>query len=378
MRVLVLNSGSSSLKYRLFDLAADPQMLSAGAIERVGEDGGDAADHEQALHRVFAELPDDEIGGIGHRVVHGGETFVEPTLVDQAVVDGIRRLSALAPLHNPANLRGIEVASELRPDVPQVAVFDTAFHRTLPPAAYRYAVPESVYRDYGVRRYGFHGTSHAHVARRAAEALERPPGDCNLVTLHLGNGSSAAAIAGGRSVDTSMGLSPLEGLVMGTRSGDLDPAVVFHLIREAGMTPDEVETLLNRRSGLLGLSGENDLRRVEERAGVGDESAALALDVMAHRLRKYVGAYVAVLGRVDALVFTGGIGQYSALVRERVCADLDGLGIAVDASRNAAATGRETTDIATAGATTRVLVVPTDEELEIAQQTAARIRALRS
>jgi len=374
VRVLVLNSGSSSLKYRLFDLLdAHAEVLASGAVERIGEAGGDAADHEEALRGVFADLPDSGLGGIGHRVVHGGETFVEPTLVDESVMDGIRELSTLAPLHNPANLRGIEVAAELRPDVPQVAVFDTAFHRTLPPAAYRYAVPESVYADHGVRRYGFHGTSHAHVVRRAAAALGRAPEDCDLVTLHLGNGSSAAAIRDGRSVDTSMGLSPLEGLVMGTRSGDLDPAVVFHLIREAGMTPDDVETLLNRRSGLVGLAGENDLRRVEERAARGDDAAVLALDVMVHRLRKYVGAYVAILPRVDALVFTGGIGQHSSLVRARVCAGLDRLGIAVDPDRNAAATGRETADIATPDAPTRVLVVPTDEELEIARQTAARL-----
>lgn len=386
MRVLVLNSGSSSLKHRLLDLdgpgAEDrAEVLAEGVVERIGEDGGGAPDHEAALRGVFADLDADQPGGgpalgaIGHRVVHGGEAFVGPTLVDQGVIAGIRQVGALAPLHNPANLRGIEVAFELQPDVPQVAVFDTAFHRTLPPAAFRYAVPDDLYREHGVRRYGFHGTSHAFVARRAAAALGRAPEDCDLVTLHLGNGSSAAAIRRGRSVDTSMGLSPREGLVMGTRSGDLDPAVVFHLVREAGMSPDDVETLLNRGSGLRGMTGENDLRRVEERAGAGDETAQLALDVLVHRVRKYVGAYLAVLGGADALVFTGGIGQHSALVRERVCAGLDRLGIAVDAERNAAAGGREVADVATDDALTRVLVVPTDEELEIARQTVACVNA---
>jgi acetate kinase len=398
VQVLVLNSGSSSIKYQVFD--HDLTVLATGLLERIGEPQGRAthlivaddrelvveepiADHEVGFARLVAVLEEagvgTELGAIGHRVVHGGDEFVAPTVIDAAVMDRIRAQVPLAPLHNPANLTGIEVATRLRPELPQVAVFDTAFHGTLPPHAYRYAVPAELHRDHGVRRYGFHGTSHAYVARRAAEHLGRPIGELKLITLHLGNGASATAIDGGRSVETSMGLSPLEGLVMGTRSGDIDPAVIFHLIRQAGMSPDEVETLLNRRSGMKGLCGENDLRTVADRAGTGDEDAQLALDVYCHRIRKYVGAYTAVLGGLDALVFTAGVGENADGIRAQVCRDLEVLGIELDPGRNTGARAAGATDGVVAvhadGSRAAVLVVATDEEREIAESTLAAVGA---
>jgi acetate kinase len=303
--------------------------------------------------------------------VHGGDRFREPTVIDDEVVAGIEALIPLAPLHNPANLQGIEVARRQWPDVTQVAVFDTAFHAALPEVAYRYAVPEAWYSDHGVRRYGMHGTSHGYVARRAAEVLDRPLGQLRLVTAHLGNGTSMAAVADGHSVDTSMGLSPLEGLVMGTRSGDIDPTIVFHVARGTGLAHDAIERALNRDSGLTGLCGDNDLRAIEQRAAGGDERAALALAVFCHRIRKYVGAYTAVLGGIDALVFTAGIGEHSPTVRARVCDGLAFLGLELDAEANAAST----TVVSSDDSAVAVLVVPTDEELEIATQTLAAIGA---
>jgi acetate kinase len=396
VQVLVLNSGSSSIKYQVFD--HDLTVLATGLLERIGEAQGRAthrivaddhdlvveepiADHEVGFARLVAVLEEagvgTELGAIGHRVVHGGDEFVAPTLIDAAVIDRIRAQVPLAPLHNPANLTGIEVATRLRPELPQVAVFDTAFHGALPPHAYRYAVPAELHRDHGVRRYGFHGTSHAYVARLAAEHLGRPIGELKLITLHLGNGASATAIDGGRSVETSMGLSPLEGLVMGTRSGDIDPAVIFHLIREAGMDPHEVETLLNRGSGLKGLCGDNDLRTVADRAAGGDEDAQLALDVYCHRIRKYVGAYTAVLGGLDALVFTAGVGENASGVRARVCRDLGMLGIELDVDRNDGARVSDAPGgvvaIHAEGSRVAVLVAATDEEREIAASTLATI-----
>ena len=400
MHVLVLNSGSSSVKYRLFD--GDLTVLASGLIERIGEETGRAThrlgagdavreevedapvpNHEAAFGSLVAALEDAGLGGdlvaIGHRVVHGGAEFVAPTVIDEAVLERIRAQIPLAPLHNPANLTGIEAATALRPDVTQVAVFDTAFHGTLPPHAYRYAVPDEVHRDHGVRRYGFHGTSHAYVAHRAAEHLGRPLEDLALITLHLGNGASATAIDGGRSVDTSMGLSPLEGLVMGTRSGDIDPAVVFHLLREADMSPDAVETLLNRRSGLAGLCGDNDLREIERRVTEGDAAARLALDVYCYRIRKYIGAYTAALGRLDAVVFTAGVGENSATVRAQVCRGLDVLGIAVDPDRNTTADADDgVVAIHADDAPVAVLVAATDEEREIAEQTLAAAAPVRA
>lgn len=358
MRVLVLNTGSSSVKYQLID-AESEQRLAGGVVEEV-------TDHAEALAAIGDELADAAVDAVGHRVVHGGERFSEPTLVDDAAVEAIRELVPLAPLHNPANLLGIEQARRRWPDVPHVAVFDTAFHRTLPPAAYRYAVPDHWYTELGVRRYGFHGTSHRYVARRAAAVLGRPLDEIDLITAHLGNGASMTAVARGRSVETSMGLTPLQGLVMGTRSGDVDPAVVAHVSAAAGRDPLDVIGDLNRSSGLRGLSGSSDMREILERCDLGDAAAQLAFDAFCHRVRMYVGAYLAVLGRCDAIVFTGGIGEHSARVRAVALDRLEGLGIVIDAERNAAHAERISPD----GPGIAVLVVPTDEEREIARQTA--------
>ena len=360
MRVLVLNSGSSSVKYQLVE-SDTGERLAGGIIEEV-------VDQDSALREIVAEIErlDQPIDAIGHRVVHGGAVFAEPTRLDDDVVEVIRELVPLAPLHNPANLAGIEAARATWPTVAQVAVFDTAFHRTLPPAAHRYAVPESWYERHGVRRYGFHGTSHDYVSARAAEVLGRPREQLDLIVAHLGNGASITAIQGGRSVETSMGLSPLEGLVMGTRSGDVDPAVIGYVAAATGRPEADVLADLNRSSGLLGLCGDSDMREITARVEAGDVPAGLALDVFCHRIKKYVGAYVAVLGGCDALVFTAGIGEHSALVRARVCAGLEVFGLALDTDRNE----RSELVISADDASTAVLVVPTDEEHAIAEQTA--------
>jgi acetate kinase len=369
--VLVINCGSSTVKYQL--LAADAGRLLAGGVEEVP-----ARDHRGAFGRIGAALSRSgalaagSLAAIGHRVVHGGERFQAPARIDAAVCAAIRELAVLAPLHNPANLIGIEVCREAFPDVPQVAVFDTAFHQTLPAHAYRYAVPEAWYRRFGVRRYGFHGTSHRWVAERAAEALGRPLAALNLITLHLGNGASAAAIRAGRCVDTSMGLTPLEGLVMGTRSGDLDPAVPLFVQRAAGLAPEAADAALNQDSGLLGLAGTSDMRELLARERAGDERARLALELYCYRIRKYLGAYSAVLGRVDAVVFTGGIGENSARVRSLACTGLELLGIAVDERANVAAAG-EVAEIGSPGTPVRALVVRTNEELQIARETLATL-----
>ena len=361
-RILVLNSGSSSVKYRLY---AGTEQLAKGAVERIGEAGGGPADHEAALRGVLDTLDLTGLTAVGHRVVHGGLRFAEPTLVDDEVYAAITELIPLAPLHNPANLTGIRVARRLLPDVPQVAVFDTAFHRTLPEAAALYAIDRATAEEYGIRRYGFHGTSHAYVSRRTAELLGRPYGEVNTISLHLGNGASACAVAGGRSTATSMGMSPLEGLVMGTRSGDLDPAVVFHLHRVGGMGLDQIDDLLNHRSGLLGLCGANDMREVLARRAAGDDAAGLAFEVYCRRIRAYVGAYYALLGRVDAVTFTAGVGEHAPEVRAAAQAGLGGLGIEVDPARDAGAGDRV---ISPAGARVAVCGGATDEEREIARQ----------
>ena len=387
-RVLVVNTGSSSIKYQLFEMAGQ-KVLASGLVERIGEAGarlthraGDAeplvvedrvADHSEGFERVFGAFetggePIGELAGIGHRVVHGGDRLTAPTLIDDAAIAAIADQVPLAPLHNPSNLLGIRIAMASFPQTPQVAVFDTAFHQTMPPRAWRYALPADLAAELRIRRYGFHGTSHAYVSRKAAEHLGRPAAELNLITLHLGNGASAAAVAGGRCIDTSMGLTPLEGLVMGTRSGDLDPAVVFYLHREAGLSVDDIDDLLNKRSGMLGLAGANDMREVARLVGEGDQAAAEALDVYCYRIRKYVGAYTAALGRLDALVFTAGIGENNDAVRAGVCQGLEGLGIALDPRRNRARSGRPRT-ISADDAAVPVLVVPTNEELEIAEQT---------
>jgi acetate kinase len=367
MLVLVLNTGSSSVKYQLVD-SGTGEHLAGGIVEEV-------VDHAAALRDVVAEVErlarlGRPIEAIGHRVVHGGDVFSEPTRIDDDVVEVIRALSPLAPLHNPANLAGIEAAQATWPTLAQVAVFDTAFHRTLPPAAYRYAVPTAWYEQHGVRRYGFHGTSHDYVSMRAADVLGRPRDELDLIVAHLGNGASITAVQRGRSVETSMGLSPLEGLVMGTRSGDIDPAVIGHVAAASSQSEADVLAELNRSSGLLGLCGDSAMREITARitAGPSPDAAAadLALDVFCHRIRKYVGAYVAVLGGCDALVFTAGIGEHSALVRTRVCAGLGVFGIALDDDRNE----RSELVISRDDASTAVLVVPTDEEHAIAEQTA--------
>ncbi|WAB82001.1 acetate kinase [Microcella daejeonensis] len=370
-RVFVVNSGSSSIKYQLVDVETEQAILS-GLVERIGEPGGGAVDHVDGMRRVLAELGDaaTDLTAVGHRVVHGGSVFTAPTAVTEAVIAQIEQVSTLAPLHNPANLAGIRAAMAVLPGVPHVAVFDTAFHQSMAPAAYTYAIDRELARSHGVRRYGFHGTSHAFVAERAAAHLGRPLEQLKLIVLHLGNGASVAAIDGGRSIDTSMGFTPLQGLVMGTRSGDLDPAVLLHLHRQAGLSVDELDTLLNKRSGLLGLSGSADMRDVTRAADEGDADAALALDVWAHRIRHYVGAYLAQLGGLDAVVFTAGVGENSAPLRSRALAGLEHLGVRVDPERNGAK-DRTARTISPEGAGVAVLVVPTNEELSIARQAAA-------
>jgi acetate kinase len=388
--VLVLNSGSSSLKYSLLR-ASSGEALASGVAEQIGEPSGrlthhgpdgahhverELADHDEALRAVLEAFEDHgpalsevHLAAIGHRVVHGGTRFSEPVRVADDVVAAIEELVPLAPLHNPANLAGIRTAGALFPGLPQVAVFDTAFHRTLPASAATYAIDTAVAQEHGIARYGFHGTSHGYVSRRTAALLNRPLETVNTISLHLGNGASACATRGGRSIATSMGLSPLEGLVMGTRSGDIDPAVVFQLHRVAGMSMDAIDDLLNSHSGLLGLCGQNDLREVLRHRGDGDPAAILAFDIYCARITSYVGAYYATLRRVDAITFTAGVGENSPDVRAAALEGLERLGIVVDADRNRAA-GRGERLISPDDAEVAVCVIPTDEELEIATQTA--------
>jgi acetate kinase len=398
VNILVINSGSSSIKYQLLD-AGSERRLATGLIERIGEQQarltqrwGDGQEHEEAVsapdHRtglaaVFALLERtgvlqdvSKLSGIGHRVVHGGVHFTAPVVVDEDVLAQLEALSDLAPLHNPANITGIEVARELAGGVPQVAVFDTAFHQSLPPHASHYALPRELQRRLRIRRYGFHGTSHQYVAKATAEYLGRPLASLRMISLHLGNGASATAIEGGRSVETSMGFTPLEGLVMGTRCGDLDASVPAYLAEREGLDAQAVAETLNRESGLKGLCGDSDMREIERRVGQGDQTAALALDMFCYRAKKYIGAYVAVLGGLDALVFTAGIGENSAGVRAKIGHGLELLGIVIDEARNLAARGAA--EISEPGSTVRVLVIPTDEELEIARATRDCITAVAS
>lgn len=399
--VLVVNSGSSSFKYQLIDMDTE-QMLATGLVERIGESAGHAvhtipeddvpsADRTDAPQTTERDLPiPDHTAGfrvmldafeangpsltrhplraVGHRVVHGGKRFFEPTPITPLVKINIDELAELAPLHNPANLQGIEAAQKAFPDVPHVAVFDTAFHQTLAPAAYSYAIDAALAEKHRVRKYGFHGTSHKFVSEEAATFLGRPLADLNQVVLHLGNGASATAVSGGRSVETSMGLTPLEGLVMGTRSGDIDPAVLIHLHRRTGMSFDDIDTLLNRRSGLLGMSGANDMRDVLNRSAAGDEKATIAFDVYIHRLKGYVGNYLAQLGRVDVITFTAGVGENSAPVRAAALSGLEAFGIRLSTERNEEKS-RAARRISTDDSDVAVLVIPTNEELEIARQT---------
>ncbi len=374
MRVFVVNSGSSSIKYQLIDTVTSERVL-AGTLERIGEPGGDAPDHTTGMRQVLDSLgADAQIAAVGHRVVHGGARFTAPTLIDDAVEREIDELSALAPLHNPANLAGIRAAMTVLPDVPHVAVFDTAFHQSMPPEAFTYAIDRELAAEHGVRKYGFHGTSHQFVAEQAAVVLGRPLDELKLIVLHLGNGASVTAVDGGRSIDTSMGLTPLQGLVMGTRSGDLDPAVLVHLNRVAGLSVDELDTLLNKKSGLLGLTGRSDMRDVTDAAARGDELAEAALAVWAHRIRHYIGAYLAHLGGLDAVVFTAGVGENNAALRARVMEGLEHLGLRVDRFLNGRAV-RGARIISPALEGPKVLVVPTNEELAIARQTAELVGA---
>ena len=385
--VLVVNAGSSSLKYQLID-ASSGLTVAVGLVSEIGgasrhrhESGGrthdrelDCPDHSLAFAAARAALAehgpwvdDADLVGVGHRVVHGGRRFTEPVVVDDAVITALRTLSPLAPLHNPANVEGIVRAQAAFPGIPHVAVFDTGFHRTLPPAAYTYAVPPAWRDEHHVRRYGFHGSSYAWVSRRTARLLGRDPADLRMVVLHLGNGASACAVDGGRSVETSMGLSPAEGLVMGTRSGDVDPALGGYLARVAGLSAQDYDRALNRESGLVGLAGVSDFRTLVERRDAGDADAALAFEVTVHRIRKYVGAYAAVLGRLDALAFTGGIGEHSPVLRAAVVDGLGVLGLRLDAAANA--DGPAERRVSAADSSAPVWVVPTDEEREIARAT---------
>lgn len=393
--VLVVNSGSSSIKYQLVDPVGG-DAIASGLVERIGEETGavkhvaggttterelPVADHGEGLRIVLGLF--DEVGpdlsaaqviAVGHRVVQGGPVFDGPVLIDADVERQIDELSPLAPLHNPPNLTGIRVARTLLPDVPHVAVFDTAFFHHLPAAAATYAIDREVAAQHHVRRYGAHGTSHQYVSHEVAAFLGRPVGSTSTIVLHLGNGASASAVKDGRAVDTSMGLTPLEGLVMGTRTGDIDPAVTFHLMRNAGMSVDEVDDLLNRRSGLKGLTGENDLREVHRLVDEGDEAARVAIEVYTHRIKKYVGAYAAVLGGVDVIAFTAGVGENDDVVRALSLAGLERLGIEIDPDRNAGRK-KEPTVVSTDASATTVVVFPTNEELAIARQAVAVVGA---
>jgi acetate kinase len=370
--VLVLNSGSSSLKYQLIEPDSS-ESLAEGVVEKIGEPSSLVTDHGVALRVAFEELSEDGIDlkacglvAVGHRVVHGGAVFYRPTLVDDAVIAELKHVSMLAPLHNPPAVQAIEVARKMLPDVPHVAVFDTAFFHHLPAAAATYAIDRELAERWRIRRYGFHGTSHRYVSEQAAAFLGQPWEKLNQIVLHLGNGASASAIAGGRPVDTSMGLTPLEGLVMGTRSGDIDPSVVSYLHREAKMSVDDIESMLNHRSGMLGLAGELDFRRLVQMIESGDNSAQLAYDVFIHRLRKYVGAYLAVLGRTDVVTFTAGVGENVAAVRRDALRGLAALGIEIDEQRNTQS-ANDARRISTDTSPIAVLVIPTNEELAIAR-----------
>lgn len=396
MKILVINTGSSSIKYQLFDMDHH-QVLASGFVEKIGEEKGSlihevflenmenvrkekrcvVSDHHEGFNQIVDLLMDEEhgiikdkseISAIGHRVVHGGETFHSPTIINDEVISAIKENIPLAPLHNPPNLMGIEVAQSIFPDSPQVAVFDTAFHQTIPQKAFLYALPHDLYKKDKVRRYGFHGTSHSYVAEKCADHLARPLNGLNLITIHLGNGASMAALKKGRCVDTSMGMTPLEGLVMGTRSGDVDPALPFFLADHLKMSLREIDRLLNKESGLKGLAGTNDMREVMEKRDAGDERAKVALEVYTYRIKKYIGAYFAVLGNVDCLVFTAGIGENSAEIRDLSCRGLERLGIQIDPEKNKQK-GEGIREIHLAGSDVKILVIPTNEELKIAQET---------
>ncbi|MCL2286577.1 MAG: acetate kinase [Firmicutes bacterium] len=392
MKVLVINAGSSSLKYQLLDMTNE-SVLAKGICERIGIDGklvhespkGKRAaerpmpDHAAAMAIVIDSLLDpehgvikskDEINAIGHRVVHGGEMFTESALITEEIEKAIEAVSELAPLHNPPNLTGIRACRQHMPNVPQVAVFDTAFHQTMPAKAYLYALPYELYDKYKIRKYGFHGTSHKYVSGQAAELLGRPIESLKIATCHLGNGASVAAVSGGKCIDTSMGLTPLEGLAMGTRSGDLDPAVIAFVMEKEGLTAQQATDMLNKKSGMLGLSGvSSDFRDLDTAAREGNKRAQDALDVFAYRVAGYVGRYAAAMNGLDAVVFTAGIGENDTAIREKICAYLTWMGVEIDSEKNSKR--GQALDVSTPGAKVRVLVIPTNEELVIARDTKA-------
>jgi acetate kinase len=363
MIILALNCGSSSVKYKLYDWEKR-ETMAKGEVERVGIAGG-PANHREALRQIIGGLPSTQISAVGHRVVHGGEKFKSSVLINEEVLDAIRAVQDLAPLHNPPNIAGIEAAQEVLPGVPQIAVFDTAFHQTMPEHSFLYAVPYEWYGMYGVRRYGFHGTSHLYVSRRAAALLGKPPLETNLITMHIGNGVSISAIKEGASVDTSMGMTPLEGAVMGTRCGDIDPAIILFMIEKEGFYADEIDGILNKKSGLLGITGKySDRRDIEKAAADGDRRARLAIEIETYHLRKYIGSYLAALGRVDAVVFTAGAGELNWKLRAGVLEGLENLGLVFDRKKNEAAISRDReTLISDHKSPVKIYVIPTDEEI---------------
>lgn len=391
MKILTLNCGSSSVKYALFEMPGQ-ERLAYGIVQRVGQPGSfiehsrndgrktterhDCPGHEQAIALVmqFLTRPGtgaveslDEVKGVGHRVVHGGEKFNRPVLINDDVLKEVEECSVLAPLHNPANLAGIRAAMRLMPGIPQVAIFDTAFLATMPPSSYIYALPYEWYQEKHIRRYGFHGTSHEYVTKRAALFLKKPLEKVNLITLHIGNGVSVTAVREGKAFDHSMGFTPLEGAVMGTRSGDIDPAIPLYMMGKLNMSPSDMESLLNRKSGLLGITGKYiDRRDIIEAMKSGDKRAALAFEIECYRLKKYIGAYTAALGQVDAVVFTAGVGENSAEHREKICEGLGIIGIRIDENRNREKSGGER-DISQPESPVKVLVIPTNEELAFAE-----------
>lgn len=392
-KILVINSGSSSMKFQLIDMASE-RVLAKGLCDRIGIGNSilkytrysnntiilekDMPDHRTALQEsIYALTCKDtgvishmsEIKAFGHRVVHGGEKFHDSVIIDEVVMKAIKECINLAPLHNPPNITGIEACKEIMPDIPNVAVFDTAFHQTIPAHAYLYALPYELYSEHGVRKYGFHGTSHKYVADRAAVMLKRPLDELKIVTCHLGNGASVCAIKDSKSLDTSMGLTPLAGLAMGTRSGTIDPAVVFFLMEKGGMSLNEVDEYLNKKSGVLGISGvSSDFRDIQTAAEEGNERARLAIEIFCYRVKKYIGEYSTVIQGLDAIIFTAGIGENNDLVRSKIVGGLDYLGISIDENKNATAKGKEI-DISTPEAKVRTLVIPTNEELAIARET---------
>ncbi len=370
MIILALNCGSSSVKYKLFNWE-EKKALAKGEVERIGIEGG-PPDHKTALKQIMQELPG-EPDAVGHRVVHGGEKFKSSVLIDDEVIAAIKSVQDLAPLHNPHNIAGIEAAKEVLHKIPHIAVFDTAFHQTMPEHSYLYPVPYEWYGMYGVRRYGFHGTSHLYVSRRAAVLLNKKPSETNLITLHIGNGVSVSAIEKGVSIDTSMGLTPLEGAVMGTRSGDIDPAIILFMIEKEGFYVEEVDSILNKKSGLLGITGKYmDRRDIEKAAIKGDNRCKFAMDIESYRLKKYIGSYMAALGQVDAIVFTAGAGEMNPTLRADTVAGLENLGIIIDKDKNAKTkTHTEEVLISTPESKVKVFVIPTDEEIVFVEDVVA-------